>query len=88
MSLSDRNSPPPPPDLQAHVKGILGLGTLPLDGESRVTRGPFYQLFQGSEAAHEAMLELCMKLQAELEAADLSLEELTQEELIALMENL
>lgn len=88
MTHSDRQSTPLPGDFQQQVKGILGLGTSPLDGERRISKGPFYKLFQGNEAAHDAMLKLCVALQRELERRGLSIEDLTQAELIEVMEGL
>ena len=75
-------------ELPPQVAGILGLGMLPEDGQDRISKGPFFQLFQGSAESHEAMLELCLALQEALDARGMQLQDLTRDELLDVMSEL
>ena len=59
---------------------MLGLGFDAADGEIRMTRGPNFRLFGGSEPTHERMQETCMKFNEELRRRGKSLEDIEPEE--------
>ena len=53
------------------VRGILGLGGLAPDGVIRHAEGDHFQVALGDETTHEAMLDLCMKLNRAIDAEGL-----------------
>ena len=54
------------PDFNKKVAGILGLGLQDSSGDHRVSSGAFFHLMEGTEAGHEAMLELCLHIERSL----------------------
>lgn len=59
---------------------MLGLGFDAADGEVRMTKGPNFRLFGGSEPTHERMQETCMRFNEELRRRGKSLEDIAPEE--------
>lgn len=64
--------------LHAHqsVRGILGLGAPAADGSIRIAEGNHFRILLGDEQSHEAMLDICMRLNRALEAEGLDWERL------------
>ena len=61
---------------------LLGLGFDCKDGIWRVTKGPNFRLFGGSEDTHGEMQEKAIKMNEELERRDRSLDEISMEEFL------
>lgn len=59
---------------------VLGLGLDGGDGDIRITRGPNFRLFGGSQPTHERMQETCMRFNEELRRLGKSFEEVGLEE--------
>ncbi len=73
-------------DMDPHITRLmLGLGFDAADGEVRMTKGPNFRLFGGSEPTHERMQETCMKFNEELRRRGKSLEEVEIEEARAII---
>lgn len=68
------------------ISRIVALGLDGTDGHRRVTRGPFYQIYEGSEQTHEALMRLCMKVEAESTARDGTMKYLRVEDLVSLLQ--
>ena len=58
---------------------MLGVG-LDSDGHKRITTGPNFALFGGSEETHEVMTEKVIKINEKLEAKGKQLNEVSREE--------
>ena len=58
---------------------ILGLG-LDSDGHKRITTGPNFALFGGTEQTHEEMTEKAIKINEKLKARGKQLEEVSHKE--------
>jgi len=58
---------------------MLGLG-LDSDGHKRITTGPNFALFGGSEETHEVMTEKAIKINEKLDAKGKQLNEVSREE--------
>jgi hypothetical protein len=67
---------------------ILGLAFDQEDGHLRITRGEDFDVYFGSEATHEEIREVCLKIQKKLDALGRSLQDLSREEFLALLEDL
>lgn len=76
------------PDFNQKVAGILGLGLQDEAGHHRVSKGPFFHLMQGTEAGHEAMLALCLYVEKALDQDGRSLNDLTKQELIEIIQQM
>ncbi len=63
---------------------LLGVGLDNDDGETRVTRGPNFNLVGGSEDTHETMQEKCIKFNEKLGAKGKQLEQLERKEFMDL----
>lgn len=72
------------PDTE-RVCRILAIGETPGDGHTRVARGGFFDVVAGGEASHQAMLDLCLRIQRALEARGRKLEDLTREDFTRLL---
>lgn len=59
---------------------MLGLGFDATDGELRMTKGPNFRLFGGSQPTHERMQETCMRFNEELHRRRKRLEDIEPEE--------
>ena len=58
---------------------LLGVG-LDSDGHKRITTGPNFALFGGSEETHEVMTEKVIKINEKLDAKGKQLNEVSREE--------
>jgi hypothetical protein len=67
------------------VTRILGLGFDNEDGHVRITRGKNFDIFLGSDATHERMQEICIKLNEKLARNGKDLKGLSRQELIDLI---
>lgn len=63
-----------------HKKLILGLGLDDTEGHRRLTRGPNFQLFGGSQPTHERMQETCIRFNEELQKRGKTLAEISPKE--------
>ena len=59
---------------------VLGLGFDGDDGDIRMTKGPNFRLFGGSQPTHERMQETCMRFNEELRRLGRSLDEIGPDE--------
>ena len=59
---------------------LLGVGFDDEDGHVRITNAEKYDVLMGSEESHEYIQQLIQKIERELEARDLSLDDLTPKE--------
>lgn len=59
---------------------LLGLGFDCKDGIWRVTRGPNYRLYGGSDSTHEEMHEKAIRMNEQLEKRKKTLDDLSHEE--------
>jgi hypothetical protein len=69
----------------AKVVRILGVGTAPDDGITRISKGDHYACFLGSEREHALLGDFCADLQALLAAMGTDLAQYQPEELLALI---
>lgn len=46
---------------------LLGVGLDGRDGHVRITKGPDFSVYMGSEATHEKMQEICLKVNERLQ---------------------
>ena len=68
-------------DMNEHImRLVLGLGFDAKDGQMRITKGPNFRLFGGSEPTHERMQETCMRFNEELHRLGRTIEEIDPEE--------
>ncbi len=68
-----------------HIIRILGLGLDNKDRHVRITHGPNFDLFLGSENTHEQMQETCIKINEKLVRRGRRLEDLSRDEFIDLV---
>lgn len=69
-------------DRELIKRHLLGLGLDCKDGIWRVTKGPNFRLWGGSEDTHGEMQEKAIKMNEELSRRDKSLEEVSMEEFL------
>ncbi|MDD5557062.1 MAG: hypothetical protein PHN82_07420 [bacterium] len=67
---------------------LLGLGLDCADGIARVTRGPNYRLYGGSEETHEEMHEKAIKLNEKLRERKKTLDTVSREEFMDIAERI
>ena len=60
---------------------LLGVGFDADDGHVRLTTGNKFDVIMGSDESHEYIIKLIMKIEEELEAQGLNLDELSPEKL-------
>lgn len=65
---------------QKKIIGLLGVGFDTDDGHVRITKGENYDVLMGSDESHEYIQQLIHKIEAELKARGLTLDDLTPEE--------
>ncbi len=70
---------------QSRVIGLLGVGFDHQDGYVRITQSEDYQIFMGSSETHQALQELCKKIENKLVASDRILSDCTPEEFMELL---
>ena len=68
------------------VKGLLGLGLDGTDGHVRVSRGPNFYLFGGSESTHEKMQGFAVKFSDRVDERGKRIEDLNKRELEEIVE--
>jgi len=66
------------------VTRIIGLADDARDGHTRISRGSRFRVWMGSEETHEAMSHICREIEQRLAKAGRKLEDLTEDELLAL----
>lgn len=71
--------------IQHRIRHVIALGKDPGDGHLRVTRGDQFDILMGDDESHQALTELCLRMDRFLRERDLRLEELTEKEFIRLM---
>lgn len=59
---------------------LLGVGFDADDGHVRITKGESYDVLMGSEESHEYIQQLIQRIEDELKARSMSLDDLTPEE--------
>ncbi|MHC4202890.1 MAG: hypothetical protein ACYSU0_23105 [Planctomycetota bacterium] len=62
------------------IRMLLGLGLDGGDGHFRITKGPNFHLFGGSEPTHERMQHTCMRFNEELQRRGKAINEVSPEE--------
>ncbi len=62
------------------IRMLLGLGLDGSDGHFRITKGPNFHLFGGSEPTHERMQLTCMRFNEELQRRGKAINEISPEE--------
>ncbi|HSR87930.1 MAG TPA: hypothetical protein VLL07_03165 [Pontiella sp.] len=67
---------------------LLGVGFDADDGHVRITSGDKFDVVMGSDESHEYMTSLIMKIEEELEAQGLELDELSTEKLNEIVQSL
>ena len=67
------------------IRMLLGLGLDGNDEHVRITKGPNFQLFGGSEPTHERMQLTCMRFNEELHRRGKALNEISPEEARAII---
>ena len=72
------------PPRKKRKAALLGLGLDNDDGKLRITHGPNFHLFGGSEPTHEQMQEKCIKLNEKLKDRGKELGELHRREFLEL----
>lgn len=68
----------------SRVSRIIGLGADGNDGHVRLTRGPGYQVVQGSDRSHALMQAWCEAINKKLSGMNREMHQLTVEEFLAL----
>ena len=67
---------------------VLALGPPAGDGHLRIARGGWFDVVEGSEDSHQAMLSLCLRLDKALRASGRELGDLTRAEFMRLLRRL
>jgi hypothetical protein len=67
---------------------VLALGPPAGDGHRRIARGGWFDVLEGSEESHQAMLSLCLRLQRALQASGRDLGDLTRAQFVRLLRRL
>ena len=67
---------------------LLGVGFDTEDGHVRITRGEKYDVLMGSDESHEFMAGLIDRIETEIRSRGLKLDDLTPEELNAIVRSL
>jgi phosphopantothenate synthetase len=62
---------------------LLGVGFDADDGHIRITKGDNYDVLMGSEESHEYIQQLIQKIEAELKARGMTLDDMSPEEFSA-----
>ena len=65
---------------QKKIIRLLGVGFDADDGHVRMTKGESYDVLMGSEESHEYIQQLIQRIEDELKARGLTLDDLTPEE--------
>jgi len=65
---------------QKKIVRLLGVGFDAEDGHVRITKGEKYDIFMGSEESHEYITGLINKIEDQLKATGMSLDDFTPEE--------
>jgi hypothetical protein len=68
------------------IKGLLGLGLDGTDGHVRISRGPNFYLFGGSETTHEKMQGFAVKFSEGVDERGKRIEDLNRRELEEIFE--
>ena len=71
-----------PPKRKKKKAVLLGVGLDDDGGQTRITHGPNFRLFGGSEDTHEQMQEKCIKLNEKLKSRGKQLEDLHRQEFL------
>ena len=69
------------------IKGLLGLGLDGTDGHVRISRGPNFYLFGGSETTHEKMQGFAVKFSEGIDERGKKIDELNKRELEEIVES-
>ncbi len=75
-------------DKQKKIIRLLGVGFDAEDGHVRITKGENYDVLMGSDESHEYIQKLIQKIEDELKARGLSLDDLTPSEFSKIVESL
>ena len=67
---------------------LLGVGFDADDGHVRITKGESYDVLMGSDESHEYIQKLIQKIEDELKARGMTLDDLTPEEFQAFVQSL
>jgi hypothetical protein len=67
-------------DKKKKIIRLLGVGFDAEDGHVRITKGENYDVLMGSDESHEYIQQLIQKIEDELKARGVSLDDLTPEE--------
>ena len=77
-----------PSPKQKKIIRLLGVGFDNEDGHVRITKGEKYDVLMGSDESHEYIQQLIEKIECELKARHLGLDDLTPDELSELVSSL
>ncbi len=76
---SDENKP-------LGIKGLLGLGLDGEQGRTRISRGPSFCLYGGSEETHEKMQQTAVKFNERVDERGKKLQDINRRELTEIVE--
>jgi len=77
-----------PQENRKKIVRLLGVGFDAEDGHIRITKGDNYDVFMGSDESHEYLQQLIEKIEDELKARDMKLDDLTAEEFAEFIQSL
>ena len=70
------------------IIGLLGVGFDAQDGHVRITKGEKHDVIMGSDESHEYLRKLIEKIEAELKAQDMKLDDLSPQEFSAFVQSI
>lgn len=73
---------------QSRVIGLLGVGFDQDDGHIRITQADQYQVLMGSQASHQALQQICGKIEKTIQSSGRSLTDYSPDEFMELVETL
>ena len=76
------------PEKKKKIIRLLGIGYDEDDGHVRITKADQYDVLMGSEESHEHIQKLLLKIENELKARNLSLDEMSPDEFLKLVRDI
>jgi len=73
---------------QSRVVGLLGVGFDHDDEQIRITQSENYQIFMGSNSSHQALQNICIKIEKTIKSSNRILSDYTPEEFVKLMQGI
>jgi len=73
---------------QSRIVGLLGVGFDHTDEKIRITQAENYQIIMGSNSSHQALQNLCRRINETIQTSSRTLSDYTPEEFMGLMQEI